>query len=440
MNSLTLHPLQTTSDTKIVKIPGSKSDTNRALVIAALTQGESVLQGISESDDSSLLMQSLEKLGVTFDQVIDHDGTGIALKVQGNGGKFEPFFGELTCGIAGTTGRFLAAVCALVPGEFVLTGEGKMLERPMRELLEGLRGLGVQFEYLGKEGCLPVKFQNKSIPLGGKVQMPGNISSQFFTALLLITPVLSQGLEIEVLGEQVSKSYIDMTLGIMRDFGVEVNNQNYQKYFVSSGQNYIAKEYQIEGDASGCSYFWSIAAITGQRVRVTNINPASVQGDVGFAHILEQMGCEVVKNEIERWIEVQGPTDLTNLRAVEVDMENMPDTAQTLAVVAAFTQGKTRINGLSTLKNKETDRLLATQNELEKMGIHVQTGQDWIEIMGGQPHKATIETYHDHRMAMSFAVAGSRISNMVIKNSQVVSKSFPNFWQKLKLIGVDIQE
>jgi 3-phosphoshikimate 1-carboxyvinyltransferase len=337
----------------------------------------------------------------------------------------------------------------------------------MRELFEALQDLGVNFEYLGKEGCLPVRYCNgATLPLpsgegwgegngstnkppasfanrfthrreyNNHVVLQGNVSSQFFTALLLIAPVLPQGLEIEVVGEQVSKSYIDMTVGILRDFGVQVENHNYQKYVVPAGQKYQPKKYEIEGDASGCSYFWGIAAVTGQSIRVTNINPESVQGDVGFADILEKMGGRVVKNFAERWIEVQGPENLSDLRGVEVDMENMPDTAQTLAVVAAFAQGSTRITGLSTLKGKETDRLLATKTELGKMGIEVRVGDDWMEVDGGNPRGAEIETYHDHRMAMSFAVAGSKISGVIIQNPNVVSKSFPDFWERLEMLGI----
>jgi len=425
-----VQPIQVNDHLKSVAIPGSKSDTNRALVIASLAEGKSCLQGISESDDSQLLIQALQQLGVKF-QTTDN-----SLEVLGLGGTFEPFFGELNCGIAGTTGRFLAAISSLVPGNFILTGEGKMLERPMQELLEALKQLGCQIEYLGKPGCLPVRFHNpKTLAQIQKtqiVQLKGDVSSQFFTALLLIAPTLPLGLTIEVLGHQVSKSYIDMTQSILGKFGVEMLNENYQRYTVKPNQKYLAKTYQVEGDASGCSYFWAIAAITGQAIQVTNIDPNSVQGDVKFADILEQMGCQVIKDYPRKAITVKGPVSCEQLKPITVNMENMPDTAQTLAVVAAFVPGKTKITGLSTLKDKETNRLLAMQTELTKMGIQVDIGPDWMIIHGGHPKAAEICTYHDHRMAMSFAVAGAKIPGIKIQNPEVINKSFPEFWTKLE--------
>ncbi len=432
MSICQLTPLVPTDSTKLISIPGSKSDTNRALVISSLVKGKTTLQGLSESDDSRLLMENLNKLGINFFRTCD------GLEVHGNGGHFKEFKGELNCGIAGTTGRFLAAVSALVSGEFILTGEGKMLERPMKDLFDALKELGCRFEYLGKEGCLPVRYINQKSILGGKVALNGSVSSQFFTALLLIAPVLKNDLEIEVLGEQVSKSYIDMTQGIMSDFGVNIVNENYKKYIVDSGHNYqISKTYRIDGDASGCSYFWGIAAISGQGIRVQNISPESVQGDVKFPEILKEMGCTVISNAAERWIEVKGPVG--KLKAIEVDMENMPDTAQTLAVVASFAEGRTMIKGLSTLKGKETDRLQALKNELSKIGIESTIGNNWIEIIGDKPKAAQIETYKDHRMAMSFAVAGSKINRLEIVNPEVVTKSFPDFWNKIRKIGMEVK-
>ncbi len=424
-------PIKADGQKRIVVIPGSKSDTNRALVIASLVNGKTTLTGISESDDSKLLVQALQQLGIEF-EYLSKD----SIQVYGQGGQFKPFYGQINCGIAGTTSRFLAAVCSLVPGNFVLTGEKKMLERPMKDLFDALKTLGVEFEYLGKEGCLPVRFNNQKplskIQKTNQISIRGDVSSQFFTALLLISPILQNGLEISVVGKQVSKSYIDMTQSILSDFGVEMINQNYTKYTVKPNQSYTSQKYQIEGDASGCSYFWSIAAITGQEIEVTNINPNTVQGDVGFVDILEKMGCKVAKDFSKKSITVCGPKALSDLRSVEVNMENMPDTAQSLAIVAAFAKGTTKITGLSTLKDKETNRLEATKTELAKMGIIVETGNDWMAIVGGEPKPAEIATYNDHRMAMSFAVAGTKIDGVIIQNPEVVSKSFPEFWSKIE--------
>ncbi len=424
-------PIKANGQKRVVAIPGSKSDTNRALVIAAFSNGRTTLTGISESDDSKLLIKALRQLGVGF-EYLSKD----SIRVQGLGGRFKPFYGEINCGIAGTTSRFLAAVCSLVPGNFILTGEKKMLERPMKDLFDALQALGVELEYLGKVGHLPVRFNNREhllkIQKTNQISIRGDVSSQFFTALLLISPILPYGLEISVVGNQVSKSYIDMTQSILSDFGVQMINQNYTKYIVKPNQSYTPQEYQIEGDASGCSYFWSIAAITGQEIEVTNIDPSTAQGDVGFVDILEKMGCKVSKDTSKKSIAVCGPRSLSDLRSVDVNMENMPDTAQSMAVVAAFAKGTTKITGLSTLKDKETNRLEATKTELAKMGIVVEIGNDWMTIVGGEPGPAEIATYNDHRMAMSFAVAGTKIDGVIIQNPEVVSKSFPEFWDKIE--------
>ncbi len=425
---LSIFPFRQSINTSIT-IPGSKSDTNRALVLASLSDGVSILNGISQSDDSMLMIENLIKLGIKITEIDTK-----TLEVCGNGGNFKPFFGELNSGIAGTTSRFLAAICTLVPGEFVLNARGKMLDRPMKELLDGLASLGSMFEFLGNPNCLPIRFASESAISGGSVSLNGQVSSQFFTALLLIAPVLANGLQIQVIGEQVSQSYIDMTQSILADFGIEMKNENYTQYIINSNQKLISQPYQIQGDASGCSYFWGIAALTESTVRIQNINPETTQGDIQFADILEKMGCRVVKNLDEKWIQVTGSK---NLIAVDVNMENLPDTAQTLAVIAAFATGTTRITGLSTLKKKETDRLSALHTELKRINITTRIGEDWIEIDGGKPIGTTIETYHDHRMAMSFTIAGCKIQGITIQNPEVVSKSFPDFWDKLSSLGIE---
>ncbi|MDO8524622.1 MAG: 3-phosphoshikimate 1-carboxyvinyltransferase [bacterium] len=405
-----------------VTMPGSKSFTNRALVMAALSRGESRILGYSPSDDSEILIMALKKIGIKITK------TKKQIIIQGNGGVFKEFNGKINLGMAGTAVRFFIALACLIPGKIILDGHARMRQRPMAELVNSLRTLGAEIKYLQKQGCVPIEI-TKPIKRGGVVAMSGGVSSQYFTALMLIAPVLEKGLEIKVIGQQVSKSYIDMTIAGLKDFGVKVKNENYKKYIVGPKERYKAIRYEVEGDASGASYFWAIAAVSKSKIKVKNINPASSQGDVKFVDLLQKMGCKVVKNKKEKWIEVEGTEQL---KAIRANMESMPDTAQTLAVVAILAVGKTKITGLATLKDKETNRLLALQKELARINIKAKIGSDYIIIEGGKPMGAEIETYNDHRMAMAFAVAGAVIPGIKILNPSVVNKSFPEFWEKLK--------
>ncbi|MEI7579425.1 MAG: 3-phosphoshikimate 1-carboxyvinyltransferase [bacterium] len=425
MSQLTLTPLPAPV-TKTIAISGSKSYTNRALIMAALADGVSRITGYSDSDDSDVLIQGLIKVGIRIEKTTQE------IVVHGNGGKFTTKNIAVNLHHAGTSSRFFLALASLIPGEIIVDGSDRLRERPIADLTQALLDLDVKLEFLGKPGCFPIKVFGGN-NLGGKVKMRGSVSSQFFTAMLLIAPALKNGIEIEVLGKQISKSYIDMTVGGMQAFKVKVTNQNYKTYSVKPDQKYQACNYHVEGDASGCSYLWAIAALTGSTIKVTNISPESTQGDVKFADLLEQMGCKVVKNVEESWIQITGPTQL---QAITTDMELMPDTAQTLAVVAAFAQGITTITGLATLREKETDRLAMPVAELTKMGITAEAGPDWLKITGGNPKTATINTYKDHRMAMSFAVAGSKVSGMIINEPEVVKKSFTNFWEVLTELGI----
>ena len=388
--------------TSEINIPGSKSYTNRALIMAALADGQSNLINFSKSDDSLILIKALKKLGV---KIIERKNK---LEIIGNNGKFKSFNGRLFVGDAGTSMRFLTALTSLIPGDITINGSKRLSERPIIELKEALKKVKT-----------------------GKITITGNISSQFISSLLMIAPVLKNGLIIKVVGRLVSASYINMTLNLLKKFGVKVINHNCKKFIIKN-QKYQSIKYQVEGDASGASYFWAIAAITGKCIRVKNINPLSVQGDIRFVEILKKMGCQVKKNNKEFWIEVKGPA---KLKGITVNMSLMPDTAQTLAVVAVFAKGRTKITGLSTLKIKETNRLQALKNELNKMKIKSEITGDSIVIIGGNPQKAAIKTYGDHRMAMAFAVAGCRIPGIIIENPEVVSKSFPDFWEKLSSLS-----
>lgn len=387
---------------KIVEIPGSKSFTNRALILASLATGVSTIENYSKSNDSLILIDCLEKLGLDITKKEDK------LFIRGKGGKFKSFTGVLNVGEAGTVYRFLTGLTAIISGKITFSGSQKLLSRPINEL---------------KKAVEEVK--------KGEVSIRGDISSQFISALLMIAPVLPKGLIVNVIGNLVSQSYIDMTIETMKKFGVKVEKRNGEKKYIVKKQKIKSCVYRVESDASGATYFWAIGAVTGKLIRVINIDPLSTQGDVKFVDLLEKMGCLVKKNTKEKWIEVKGET---KLKGIEVNMNSMPDTAQSLAVVAAFAKGKTKITGLSTLKHKETDRLLALKNELGKMGIKTEITSDSITIYGAEPKPAVIETYNDHRMAMAFAVAKARIPQIEIKNPEVVKKSFPEFWEKFNQV------
>ena len=410
-----------------VVIGGSKSYTNRALILAALANGKSILTSLSLSDDSIVLIQALQKLGILISFI-----NKTTVEVSGNGGNFAPHTLSIDVGHAGTAMRFLTALCSLVPGEITLDGSARMRERPIADLVDALQSLGVSISYSINEGFPPLIIKGGSCAKNF-IEMSGKISSQFISALLLIAPALSGGLEIKMTDEQISKSYIDMTIDGLQKFGVEVTNDHYKKYSIDGLQKLHPAEYQVEGDASGASYLFALAAVSGGSVTVKNINPLSAQGDVHFVDILETMGCGVSKDIKNNIISVSGPK---KLNAVSVDMSLMPDTAQTLAVVAVFAKGSTHISGLSTLRVKETDRIEATKNELKKMGITCGSTHNSLTIHGGIPRAATICTYKDHRMAMAFSVAGALLSGMKIENPEVVKKSFPDYWERIAELGI----
>lgn len=412
-----------------VILPGSKSHTNRCLIAAALASGRSVLQQASLSDDSRALITALIKLGVKISVQAD------SIIVTGAGGNFLPQTMIINVCAGGTTMRFLTALCSAIPGaRITLGGTARLNRRPIKELVNSLRQLGADIAYLNQAGQAPLLIKGKKLAAIKPLSLDGTVSSQFISALLLISPLLKTGLTVNILGVPVSASYLEMTAQAMQAFGVNVSRRHERRFLVKPGQSYEPRTCPIEGDASGASYFWALAAVALGTVRVKNISPDSVQGDVQFVRLLEKMGCLVAVNKRERWIEVTGPEVLTGITA---NMRSMPDTAQTLAVVAAFAQGRTKVTGLETLKNKETDRLLAVKTELKKMGIFSRTTSDSIIVTGGRPTSARIKTYQDHRMAMSFSVAVGKIT-MEISDPRVVNKSFPGFWEQLKNLGIKV--
>ncbi len=407
-----------------VRLPGSKSITNRALLLAALADGQSRLFVPLHSEDTLHMAGALRELGVSIRETPDGD-----FVVEGVGGKFAAPEKTLFVGNSGTTVRFLtAAACLTPPGaDVVLDGVARMRERPIRDLLGALLTLGVTAESVNGGGCPPVRVRGGGLP-GGKCRLRGDVSSQYLSALLQAAPYAALDVEIEIVGELISKPYVDITQCVMGAFGVGMENDDYRVLRVPAGQRYMARDYAVEADASNATYFLAAAAVTGGTVTLENLGSDSIQGDAQFSDVLAQMGCRVTSGP--GTITLTGPE---RLHGINIDLEAMPDTAQTLAVVAAFADGPTLITGLASLRVKETDRLQAVAKELPKLGLRVDEGRDFWTILppaDGVYQGAPIDTYDDHRMAMSFAVAGLRIPDMIINNPGCVAKTFPDFWRR----------
>jgi 3-phosphoshikimate 1-carboxyvinyltransferase len=317
--------------------------------------------------------------------------------------------------------RFLTALAALGEGEYLLTGTERLCQRPLGELLEALRQAGVQAVSERGDGCPPVRVTGGLT--GGRTQLSGSISSQYLSALLFIGPLAPKGLKIDITGELVSRPYVDLTLEVLGNFGISYYREGYRYFELPGGQSYLPREYEIEADASSASYFWAAAAVTGGRVTITNLSLESSQGDAAFPEVLGRMGCAV--ESTPAGLTVQGGP----LQGVTVDMATMPDLVPTLAVLAAFAAGDTVITGVAHLRHKESDRLAAVAAELGKLGIEARETADGLVIRGGAPKGAVIHTYNDHRIAMSFAVAGLKIPGVTIEDPECVAKSFPDFWQ-----------
>jgi 3-phosphoshikimate 1-carboxyvinyltransferase len=401
-----------------VQVPGSKSYTHRALIAAALSDGLCHIVNPLRSEDTLLTLDVLRRLGIVAEEHAH------AIHIQGRGGRLAPCAEPLFLGNAGTAMRLLAGLVVLGEGRYVLTGTPRMCERPIRPLLESLAALGVEARALNSDGCPPVEIEGGRSP-GGRTRIDCSVSSQFLSALLLIGPCLAKGLEIDVIKGPVSQPYIDMTLDIMQVFGLDAERRDYHYFKIPGGQTYRARNHAVEPDASQAGYFWAAAAVSGTTVKVMGVTRASHQGDVGLARVFAQMGCRV--DYASDGIAVTGGP----LRAVTVDMGHMPDMVPTLAVTAAYAQGQSVLRNVAHLRAKESDRLAAVTRELNKMGIAAESGADELRITGGRPAGATIDTYDDHRIAMSFALAGLVTPDVKINDPQCVAKSFPNFWEVL---------
>ncbi|WP_196157035.1 3-phosphoshikimate 1-carboxyvinyltransferase [Reinekea sp. G2M2-21] len=410
-----------------VTIPGSKSLSNRILLLSALSQGTTVIDNLLDSDDIRHMLNALTQLGVQYE--LSNDKTQCT--VHGLAGALAQGQVEtLFLGNAGTAMRPLAAALCAGQGEFVLTGEERMFERPIGDLIEAMRPLGIDVEYLGENGFPPLKIRAQSLH-AAPVTIAGSISSQFLTALLMAAPLLGETLTIQVEGELVSKPYIDITIDVMKRFGVTVQNQNYQTFVIDSNQHYQSPGHiLVEGDASSASYFLAAGAIGGGPVRVHGTGTASVQGDSQFARVLEKMGAKVTWSE--NWIEVSadGP-----LHAVDMDMNHIPDAAMTIATTALFAKGTTRIRNIYNWRVKETDRIAAMAAELRKLGATVEEGHDYIAVT--PPEKLTpaaIDTYNDHRIAMCFSLAAFGCEGIVINDPGCTAKTFPDYFDRFNTI------
>ncbi len=425
MNSITLKPIRHIEGE--VNLPGSKSLSNRALLIAALAEGTTTITNLLESDDTRHMLNALQLLGIEY--TLSEKRTECTL--VGNGGPFhcsEPL--ELFLGNAGTAMRPLCAALTLGSGTYILTGEPRMKERPIGHLVDALREAGAQIEYLENEGYPPLKIEANGLK-GGEVSIEGSISSQFLTALLMAAPMAQNDMQINIVGELVSKPYIDITLHIMKQFGIDVLNENYERFVVKGGQRYKALEtFMVEGDASSASYFLAAAAIKGGTVKVTGIGKNSVQGDVAFADVLEKMGAKV------EWGDDYISVSRGELNAVDMDFNHIPDAAMTIATTALFAKGKTTLRNIYNWRVKETDRLYAMATELRKVGAKVEEGEDYLAITPPKQLKhAAIDTYDDHRMAMCFSLLALDPVSVTINEPECTAKTFPTYFKVLESIS-----
>jgi 3-phosphoshikimate 1-carboxyvinyltransferase len=409
------HPLNAA-----IRVPGSKSLTNRALLIAALADGTTHLTNALFSDDSKYFANALKMLG--FD--VQFDGTSHEMTVTGLGGRIPAKKAELFIGNAGTAARFLSAFLTLGNGEFILDGEPRMRERPIGDLIAGFQQLGVEMK--ATNNCPPVEIFAKGL-LGGRTKIAGDISSQFLSALLMVAPYAKSSIEIVLTTALHSKPYVDMTISIMKDFGVEIEREEYSRFAICPAFYLPLSTYPIESDASAASYFFAAPAICGGAVKVENISRKSVQGDIGFLDVLQQMGCAVEESNSSILVSCN-----SSLVGVDVDMRDIPDTAQTLAAIAPFATSPTRIRGIASARGKETDRIHATCTELGRLGVRVEEYKDGMTIYPCQTFQpANVQTYNDHRMAMAFSLIGLRFDGVAIENPSCVSKTFPDYFEVL---------
>lgn len=406
-------------------VPSSKSYTNRALLLAALADGESRIRRPLQSDDTTRMRAALNAFGIG---VTETEGD---LLVQGAGGCFTAPREPVHCGLSGTTSRFLTAFAALADGETVLTGEPPLLRRPIAPLVEALEPLGIAVRYLGEPGYLPVAIKG---PLrGGHTRIDATKSSQFLTALLMIAPYAQSEITLEVTGLS-SRPYVEMTVQAMRKFGASIEHADGNSYRIAAQQTYTMQDYPIEYDASSAAHIFALAATSGGSVTILNAAPDTLQADARFVEYLAEMGCTVQRDG--EALTVQGAS---TLRPIQRDLNDTPDMVTPLAVLCAYAEGEAHIHNVAIVRGHETDRLSATATELHKLGVQVEETPDGLRIQGGMRHGGRIGTYHDHRMAMSFAAAGVRTPGVIIEEPGCVSKTYPEFWNHLASMGIGLR-
>lgn len=428
MESITLQPANQVGGT--IKLPGSKSISNRTLLLAAFSNGVTEIRDLLASDDTARMLEALEKLGVQIEKIGENDW-----RVTGNGGKLAVKEADLFLGNAGTAFRPLTAALALSQGEFTLSGIARMHERPIGDLVDALRQAGANIEYLGNEGYPPLKISPASIASSRPIKIRGDVSSQFLTALLMALPLTSQTFSIEVVGELISKPYIEITLNLMRRFGVEVEREAWERFNIPENTHYKSpQEIYVEGDASSASYFLAAGALAAgaKGLKIEGISSDSIQGDIKFANEIVKMGAKIEYGINS--IVVKAATG--KLKAIDLDCNYIPDAAMTLAILALFADGKTTLRNIASWRVKETDRISAMATELRKVGALVEEGADYISIV--PPEKLTpnavIDTYDDHRMAMCFSLVSLGGVPIVINDPKCVGKTFPDYFERFAAI------
>jgi len=429
MEYLDLAPIARVNGT--VVLPGSKSISNRILLLAALAQGTTEVKGLLASDDTQRMLEALQQLGVNWQQ----HGDTRDFSVPGIGGLFPVKQADLFLGNAGTAFRPLTAALALAGGTYQMSGVPRMHERPIGDLVDALRAVGADISYLGNDSFPPLAIKPAKIEAGRRVPIKGNVSSQFLTALLMALPLTGEDVTIEVVGELISKPYIEITLNLMAKFSVQVERRDWREFFIRGGQTYISPGIvHVEGDASSASYFLAAGAIGGGVVRVEGVGSESIQGDKRFAETLEQMGAQITwgPNHIEA-----APPANGKLKAIDVDLNHIPDAAMTIAIAALFADGTTTIRNVESWRVKETDRLAAMATELRKVGAIVEEGQDYIRVTppAALTPNAAIGTYDDHRMAMCFSLVALGGVPVRILDPGCTAKTFPTYFDELARIA-----
>lgn len=432
MDYLDLNPVSKAAG--CIRIPGSKSISNRVLLLSALAEGETLVRDALVSDDTAVMKDALQALGVSVTQ------TGDGLYIRGCGGRFPTRSANLFLGNAGTAFRPLTAALAIMGGEYTLSGVPRMHERPIRDLVDGLAQLGVRVEYLGNPGYPPLALHVTALRIPDAIEVRGDVSSQFLSALLMAAPLTGRQLEIRVIGDLISKPYVELTLNLMSRFGIDVFRKDWSSFRIPVKNYRSPGEIYIEGDASSASYFLAAGAISGLNgggpVRVQGVGRGSIQGDVRFTEVLQRMGAQISMGE--NWIEATagaGARSTGKLQALDADFNHIPDAAMTVAVMALFANGISTLRNIGSWRVKETDRIAAMAKELRKVGAVIEEGDDYIRISPPDtPVPAAIDTYDDHRMAMCFSLIAVGGIPVRIHDPECVRKTFPEYFQKLKSI------